>query len=102
MNPTIGSRFSATTSPPITPAIVPVTPMINPSRTNIFMMLGPVAPMDLRMAISLFFSITTIKRVEAMPKAATSTIRVRMMNITTFSVFRAKRMFLFICIQSLA
>ena len=66
------------------------------------MMLVPVAPMDFRMAMSLVFSITTMKRVEAMPKAATRTISVSIMNMTIFSVLSANRMFLFICIQSRA
>ena len=62
-------------------------------------MVADVAPMDFKMAMSLFFSITTIIRALMMLKAATRTIRLRMINITRFSSLSAENRFLFICIQ---
>ena len=43
------------------------------------------------MAISARFSFTTITRVETRLKAATATIRVRMMNIAVFSIRSARK-----------
>ena len=68
---------------------------------KIFIILLRVAPIDLRIAISLVFSITTMIKVPTILNAATRIMRVRMMNITIFSNFRAEKRFLFILIQSL-
>ncbi len=65
-------------------------------------MVRRVAPIDIRIAMSLVFSITTMMRVLMMLKAATITMRTRMMNITTFSSFRAENRFRLLCIQSFA
>src|SRR4030042_1034233 len=88
-NPTILSKLSAIPKPRIVPRAVPTTPMMPPSMIKILKIPFEGVPIDFSMAISLFFSITTIMSVEMIFKAATNTISTRMINIAIFSSFRA-------------
>ena len=63
-------------------------------------MLARVAPIDLRTAMSLRFSITTITSVATMLNAATSTISRRTMKYTVFSSLMAEKRLWFISFQS--
>ena len=75
--------------------------MVSPSTTKIFMMLASRAPMDLRIEISLVFSSTSMISVLRMLKHATSTMKVRMMAMASFSSFRAEKRLRFNSAQSL-
>ena len=59
-----------------------------------------VAPMDLRMAMSRFFSMTTMMSALMMFRAATRMIRSRAMKMPSFSSLRAANRFRLSCIQS--
>ncbi len=95
----ICSRCTAMAIPAQQPSIVPVAPISSPSIMKIFMILRAVAPMDFSMAMSLAFSMTVMISVVMILKAATSTMRLRMINITRFSSLSAEKRFLFISIQ---
>ncbi len=70
---------------------MPAAPIKKPFRRKIWMILRVLAPIDLRMAMSLVFLITIMNRVVAMPRAATRMIRVKMINRTTFCICNAKK-----------
>ena len=65
------------------------------------MMLLALAPMALRMATSLFFSMTTMTSVLMMLSAPTRTIMVRITNMVIFSSLRAETRLRFMSFQSL-
>ena len=65
---------SQSVNPAMLPVTVPTPPITNPLKMKIWAMLARVAPIDLRTAMSLRFSITTITRVATMLNAATSTM----------------------------
>ena len=75
--------------------------MTMPSIMKMRIMPPLVAPRLFSMAMSLPFSITTIMSVLMMFRAATIMMRARMMNIATFSSFRAENRFLFMSIHVL-
>ena len=58
--------------------------------------------MDIKIAMSLFFSITIIISVLTILNAATRTIKVNIINMAILSSARAENRFLFIWPQSLA
>jgi len=83
--------FAAKTSPSAKPAIVPKTPIEAPVIRNTRMIAPRVAPMVRRIAMSFDLSFTSMIRPETMFRAATMTIRVRMMNMTLRSTSRAAK-----------
>ncbi|MNV64730.1 hypothetical protein D3C71_1573870 [compost metagenome] len=97
---TITSILQAISKPSARPAKVPITPTRAPCTTNTPMMLLGLAPRVRKMAISARLSVTVITRVVTRLKAATATIKVRMMNIMRFSTCTAANQVLFCCVQS--
>jgi len=87
--------------PEARPANVPTRPTSKPWTIKIVMMLLAEAPMALRIATSLVFSMTTITSVLIMFRAPTSTIMVKMTNMANFSSLSAEKRLLFITFQSL-
>ena len=81
--------------------IVPAIPMTSPSIMKTRIMPPDVVPMDLSIAISFPFSMTTIMSVLMMLRLATITINTSIMNIATFSSLRAEKRFLFMSIHVL-
>jgi len=73
-----------------------------PSAMKILRICAVVAPMDLRMAMSLRFSMTIMMSVEMMLKAATRMMKSRMMNMTVFSSLSAENRLRFMSSQVLA
>ena len=63
----------------IDPAIVPMIPTKRPSNLKILRIDLSVAPMDLRIPISLCFSITDIEREPKILKVATAIIKDKIM-----------------------
>ena len=61
-----------------------------------------LAPIDIKTAISRFFSITIMIKVIRMLSAATSWIKPIVIAVTTFSIFRALRIWRYCSIQVLA
>ena len=89
------------TTPRTTPASVPVTPIAAPVIMKMRMIAPRLAPIVRRIAMSWPFSFTSMISPEMMFSAATSTIRVRIMNITLRSTCSAEKNVLFRCRQSL-
>ncbi len=83
--------FIAIMIPRVSPISVPMTPMNNPCSMNISNIDDVLEPSVRSMPMSLLFSITTIIRVLVMLKAATRTMKVRMMNIASFSCLSASK-----------
>ena len=78
----IDSTLRQMTTPSTTPASVPATPIAAPVIRKMRMIAPRVAPMVRRMAMSRPLSFTSMIRPEMMLSAATSTISVRIMNMT--------------------
>ena len=87
------STWVARATPPATPARVPATPITVPCTTKIDRMPDWLAPRVRRIAMSDSLSVTTMIRVETRLNAATATMRVRITNITVFSIFSARKKF---------
>ena len=85
------SMLRQTITPRATPAIVPTVPIAAPVMKKIRMIAPDVAPMVRRMAMSLALSFTSMMRPEMMLRAATRTIRVRIMNMTFRSTCSAEK-----------
>ena len=83
------------------PTTVPTTPIEAPVIRKIRMIAPWVAPMVRRMAMSLPLSFTSMIRPETMLSAATSTIRVRIRNITLRSTWSALKKVALRCRQSI-
>jgi hypothetical protein len=94
-------RLVARRKPPATPARSPTTPMMEPCNTKIDMIEPGLAPKVRRMAMSAYFSWTAITRVDTMLKAATATMRKRMMVIMVFSRATARKKLAWLRVQSL-
>ena len=77
--------------PIVTPVIVARKPMTNPVRKKIFEIDVLLIPRVLSIAISLVLFFTKIVNPETMLKAATITIRVKIINITFLSTFYAPK-----------
>ena len=90
----MASTLMASRMPQATPSKVPATPIAVPWTMKMPMTRPGDSPRVRRMAISACLSVTTITRVETILKAATATIRKRMMLIIRFSVLRAAKKFL--------
>ena len=73
------------------PAKVPTVPIAAPVMKKMRMMAPDVAPMVRRIAMSLPLSFTSMMRPEMMLSAATSTISVRIMNMTLRSTSSAEK-----------
>ena len=86
--------------PKALPATVPTTPISMPATRKIDPMEDALAPMALRMPISLRFSATSRTRWPMMAKAATSTMMVTITNSASFSSWSAAKRFRFMSIQS--
>ncbi len=68
------------------PIKVPKKPIVAPFKKNIFIIVFWLAPIVLRIAISICLFLTSIIKLEIMLKAATKIIRLKIKNITFFSV----------------
>ena len=79
--------------PASAPISVPDVPMIMPSKVKILLMPAEVMPIAFNMPISLVFSTTITTSVLIILKEATSMIKVRMINIVSFSSFKAAKKF---------
>ena len=77
-----------------------MTPISAPCTMKIFMIEPGVAPRVRRMAMSACLSVTSITSVETMLNAATATISSRMMNITLFSIWTARKKLAWLRVQS--
>ena len=80
--------------------IVPVTPIEAPVIRNTRVIAPCVAPMVRRMAMSCPLSFTSMIRPETILSAATSTISVRIRNMTLRSTCSALKNVAFLCRQS--
>ncbi len=92
--------FRQTSSPTRKPVSVPTTPIEAPVIRKIRMIDPCEAPIVRRMAISLPLSFTNMIRPETMFSAATSTIMVRIRNITLRSTWSALKKVALRCRQS--
>ena len=92
--------LKATNKPNNNPLKVPITPTVAPCTTKMPMMLRGLAPRVRKMAMSARLSVTVITKVLTKLKAATATMRVKMMNIMRFSTCTAANQVLFCCVQS--
>ena len=86
---TMTSMLKATASPSASPARVPITPATAPCTMKMPMMLRGLAPSVRKMAMSARLSCTVMTSVLTRLKAATATMRVRMMAIMRFSICTA-------------
>ena len=92
--------LKATPKPSKSPKPVPITPTMAPCTTKMAMMLPGLAPKVRKMAMSARLSVTVITRVETRLKAATITIRVKMIPIMRFSNCTAANQVRFCRVQS--
>ena len=96
----IDSMFRQISRPTKNPVSVPTTPIAAPVIRNIRMIEPCEAPMVRRIAMSLPLSFTSMIRPETMLSAATSTIMVRIRNITLRSTCSALKKVELRCRQS--
>ena len=96
----IDSMLRHTTSPTTNPVSVPTTPIEAPVMRKMRMIAPCEAPMVRRMAMSLPLSFTSMMRPEMILSAATSTISVRIRNITLRSTCSALKKVELRCRQS--
>ena len=81
----MASRLTDAASPRITPIRVPVTPIKNPSRTNIIIIESGMAPIDLSTPMAFLFSITTMTIVPIIVNPAEIITRKSIMVMISFS-----------------
>ena len=91
-----------TTTPRTKPASVPTVPIDAPVMKNTRMIAPRVAPMVRRIAMSWPLSFTSMVRPEMMLSAATSTISVRIRNMTLRSTSSAEKKVTLRCRQSVS
>ena len=85
--------------PKITPKIVALQPIINPTKKKIFLIDLFLTPIDFKIAISLVLFFTKIVNPEIILNAATIIISDKIINITFLSTFNAEKRGLFISDQ---
>ena len=81
--------------PKITPLIVAKKPIVKPVRKKVFLIDLLLKPNVFKIAISLVLFLISIVKPEIILKAATTTIRERIINITFLSTLRALKRDLF-------
>ena len=86
-------------TPRIIPKIVAEVPIITPTMKNILIIDLLRTPIDFKIAISLVLFLTKIVNPEIILNAATIIIKVRIINITFLSTFKAENKDLFISAQ---
>ena len=89
------STLRETKIPNITPQIVAKKPIVSPVKKKVFLIDLLLSPNVFKMAISFVLFLIKIVRPEIILKAATTTIRERIMNITFLSTFKALNKVLF-------
>ena len=93
------SMRTASTSPRVSPASVPITPIHRPWNTNARSVSFRVSPIAFRIPISLVRLTTTITRVLTMLNAATSTISETITPMANFSSLSAEKSWRFVSVH---